>query len=88
MWIRVWRGGRLDVSPAELILRGGRVLVGDPADKNFITADLRLRGGRIAEIGHDVERANAEVVDCSANVDPQQLLDLRTAVANGVVGHV
>ncbi|WP_286901453.1 amidohydrolase family protein [Thermocrispum sp.] len=53
------------MSSPELLLRGGTVLVGDPAEKNFADVDLRLRAGRIAEIGSGLAVGDAEVVDYS-----------------------
>src|SRR5690606_23395071 len=57
--------GRRAVSSTGLLLRGGTVIVGVPAEKNFADVEQRLRAGRIAEIGSGLAVGDAEVVDYS-----------------------
>ncbi|XRQ08605.1 amidohydrolase family protein [Actinomadura welshii] len=53
------------MSSGEVVLRGARILVGDPRDKQIVQADLRIRDGVIAQIGADLDVGGADVADFS-----------------------
>ncbi|MCV6597813.1 MAG: 8-oxoguanine deaminase [Mangrovicoccus sp.] len=54
---------------AELLLRGADVLVTmDAARRELAGADLRIRDGQIAQIGHDLASDGAEIMDVSGCV--------------------
>lgn len=53
------------MSSTEVILRGARVLLGDPRDKRIDPIDIRIADGVISEIGVELEVGDAEVIDYS-----------------------
>ena len=61
-----------------LILTGGRVI--DPANGRDEIADIAFKDGKVAEIGRDLPRAGAKVVDVSGKIVTPGLIDLHTHV--------
>ncbi len=57
-----------------IILRGGRVV--DPASGFDRTLDVAIDGSTIAEVGEGLQRAGAEVIDCSGAVVAPGFVDL------------
>lgn len=53
------------MSSSEIVLRGARVLLGDPREKKIKPVDVRIADGLIVEIGAGLDAGDAEVVDCS-----------------------
>ena len=62
----------------ELLLRGGRVI--DPSQGIDRLADVRFRGGTVAEIGPDLPAGAAEVRDVRGHLVLPGLIDLHTHV--------
>ncbi len=58
----------------DLLLRRGRLI--DPAQGLDQVCDLRLRGGRVAELGEGLSQTEAEVIDCSDRVVAPGFVDL------------
>lgn len=63
---------------ADLILTGGRII--DPANGCDEIADIAFKDGKVAEIGRDLPRAGAEVVDVKRKIVTPGLIDLHTHV--------
>jgi cytosine/adenosine deaminase-related metal-dependent hydrolase len=51
-----------------LVIRGGQVLVGDPGDGRFESADLIVTDGRIAGVGSFPEAGDAPVLDAAGTL--------------------
>jgi dihydroorotase len=67
----------------ELILKGGRVL--DPGSGLDQVGDVGISGGKIAQIGGDIDAGSAEqTVDVSGKIVSPGLIDLHTHVAGGL----
>jgi dihydroorotase len=60
----------------ELLFRGARVV--DPAGGRDEIADVHVRDGVIAEVGHGLDAASAEVLDCDGLVLGPGLVDMHT----------
>jgi dihydroorotase len=63
---------------AALILSGGRII--DPANGRDEIADIAFTDGKVAEIGRDLPRAGAEIVDAAGKLVVPGLVDLHTHV--------
>src|SRR6202021_680566 len=61
-----------------LILSGGRII--DPANGRDEIADIAFKDGKVAEIGRDLPRAGADIVDAQGKLVPPGLIDLHTHV--------
>src|SRR5437868_10165745 len=72
--LRQGRSGRM----ADLILRGGRIV--DPANARDEVADIAFSGGKVAEVGADLGRDGAEIVDVRGLIVAPGLIDLHTHV--------
>lgn len=66
-----------------VLLRGGRVI--DPATDADRIADVLIRDGKIAEIGHDLVADDAEVVDVTGKIVGPGFIDLHSHV-NSIAG--
>lgn len=53
------------MSSAHVVLRGAHVLLGDPRSKQIEQVDVRIDSGIIAEIGPNLDPADADVIDYS-----------------------
>ncbi|HWU88433.1 MAG TPA: dihydroorotase, partial [Kofleriaceae bacterium] len=62
------------MDPGDLVLRGGRVLLGPAGAPRFEAADVRIAGGRIAELGRGL--AGGRVVDVTDLWVAPGLIDL------------
>ena len=63
-----------DSAPASVVIAGGRLV--DPlAGLHGQTLDVRVEGGRIAEIGHDLAAGDAETIDAAGLVVTPGLVD-------------
>ena len=63
---------------SHLILTGGRIV--DPATRRDEIADIAFKDGKVAEIGRDLPRAGAEIVDVKSKLVVPGLIDLHTHV--------
>ncbi len=63
---------------AHLILTGGRII--DPANGRDEIADIAFKDGKVAEIGRDLPRAGADIVDAQGKIVTPGLIDLHTHV--------
>jgi dihydroorotase len=63
---------------ADLILKGGRLI--DPANRRDEIADIAFANGKVVEVGHDLPRGGAAVVDVSGKLVVPGLIDLHTHV--------
>jgi dihydroorotase len=63
---------------ADLILKGGRII--DPANGRDETADIAFADGKVAAVGRDVPRGDAEIADISGHIVTPGLIDLHAHV--------
>ncbi len=60
----------------DILLKGGRVI--DPASGTDTTADVLIKGGKIAQAGKDIKAAGAKQVDCKGRIVLPGLIDVHT----------
>jgi len=60
----------------DILLKGGRMI--DPASGTDTTADILIKGGKIAQAGKDIKAAGAKQVDCKGKVVLPGLIDVHT----------
>ena len=61
-----------------LVLTGGRII--DPANGRDEIADIAFKDGKVAEIGRNLSRSGAEIVDVAGKLVVPGLIDLHTHV--------
>jgi len=61
-----------------LVLTGGRII--DPANVRDEIADIAFKDGKVAEIGRNLSRSGAEIVDVAGKLVVPGLIDLHTHV--------
>jgi len=64
------------VASPELLFRGARVV--DPAGGRDEIADVHVRDGVVADVGHGLDAPSAEIVDCDGLVLAAGLVDMHT----------
>jgi 5-methylthioadenosine/S-adenosylhomocysteine deaminase len=74
--------------PKELLIRGGNVVTVDPSLGDFADADVLVRDGVIAEVGHHVATSapDAEVIDARGRLVIPGLVDTHRHVWQGAIG--
>ncbi|HPN65865.1 MAG TPA: dihydroorotase [Candidatus Omnitrophota bacterium] len=60
----------------DILLKGGRVV--DPASGTDTTADILIKGGKIAQAGREIKAAGAKQVDCKGRIVLPGLIDVHT----------
>ncbi|MDD5269916.1 MAG: dihydroorotase [Candidatus Omnitrophica bacterium] len=60
----------------DILLKGGRVV--DPASGTDTTADILIKGGKIAQAGREIKAAGARQVDCKGRIVLPGLIDVHT----------
>jgi cytosine/adenosine deaminase-related metal-dependent hydrolase len=77
----------MPVSAQDLLIQNGRLVTMDPELGDLARADIRVRGGAIAEIGVDLEPDRKErLVDARGKVVLPGLVDTHRHVWQGAIG--
>src|SRR5919201_2758626 len=77
----------MPVSTQDLLIQNGRLVTMDPEIGDLARADIRVRGGMIAEIGVDLQPAREErLVDARGKVVLPGLVDTHRHVWQGAIG--
>jgi cytosine/adenosine deaminase-related metal-dependent hydrolase len=76
------------MSGRRVLLKNGCVLTLDPNIGNFTQADVLIEGSKIAEVGPNLEAANAEVIDASNTIVMPGFVDTHRHIWEGILRNI